>query len=344
MLFNTWPLSIIITAFLVAAAIIAWSGIRMTQCARDLALNSGLGETMMGALFIGASTSLSGMTTSVTAAAAGYAELAVSNGLGGIAAQTTFLAVADIVYRRANLEHAAASAENLFMAAFLLTLLCIHAVALAFPHANIYSIHPASLILPVVYVFGLRLLARTHELPMWLPRRTSDTSSEPDSRVTEGRSHDLLWQWIRFLGYALAVASAGWILAQLAVPLGDMTGWSNGIVGGVFTAVSTSIPELVVAVTAVRMGALNLAVGDIIGGNAFDTLFVSVSDVAYREGSIYAVLSDDEYFWLANAMLMTSVLLMGLIFRERQGPANIGLESLVLLLLYFGGLVLLTVG
>jgi len=137
------------------------------------------------------------------------------------------------------------------------------------------------------------------------------------------------------------VAGAGWVLAQLAVPLGDKTGWSEGIVGGVFTAVSTSIPELVVAVTAVRMGALNLAVGDIIGGNAFDTLFIAASDVAYREGPIYSVLSDSEYFWLANSMVMTSVLLMGLIYRERHGPGNIGLESVLLLLLYFGGLVVL---
>ena len=130
---------------------------------------------------------------------------------------------------------------------------------------------------------------------------------------------------------------------QLAVPLGDKTGWSDGIIGGVFTAVSTSIPELVVAITAVRMGALNLAVGDIIGGNAFDTLFIAASDVAYREGPIYSVLSNDEYFWLANSIVMTSVLLMGLIYRERRGPGNIGLESLLLLLLYSGGLFMLAV-
>ena len=109
---DSWSLTQVAVAFLAAAAVIAWFGIRMTKCARDLAHDTGMGEAMMGALFIGASTSLSGITTSITAAAAGYAQLAVSNGLGGIAAQTTFLAIADVVYRRANLEHAAASAEN----------------------------------------------------------------------------------------------------------------------------------------------------------------------------------------------------------------------------------------
>jgi len=338
---GNWSLAFIVTAFAIVAAIIGWFGIKMTKTARDLAHNTGLGEALMGALFIGASTSLSGITTSVSAAAAGYAKLAVSNGLGGIAAQTAFLALADIAYRRANLEHAAASAENLFMAAFVLTLLGIHALALSVPDVSIFSVHPASVVLVISYIFGVHLLARTHDTPMWTPKRTIDTPREPaDHRI---RRHPVGKLWLYFVIYATIVALAGWSLAQLAIPLGEKTGLSDGIVGGVFTAVSTSIPELVVAITAVRMGALNLAVGDIIGGNAFDTLFVSASDFAYREGPIYAAISRTEQFWLANSIVMTGVLLMGLIYRQRHGPGNIGLESVILLILYFGGLAILSV-
>ena len=339
---GSWPLAFIVTAFAAIAAIIGWFGIKMTKTARDLAHNTGLGEALMGALFIGASTSLSGITMSVSAASAGHAELAVSNGLGGIAAQTAFLALADIAYRRANLEHAAASAENLFMSAFVLTLLSIHALALSFPAVSIFGIHPATIILVISYLFGVHLLARTHDMPMWFPRRTTDTPQEPSNHSRSHRRH--LWRlWLNFAGYATVVALAGWSLAQLAIPLGEKTGLSHGVVGGVFTAISTSIPELVVAITAVRMGALNLAVGDIIGGNAFDTLFIAASDIAYREGPIYAAMSSVEQFWLANSMLMTSVLLMGLIYRQRNGPGNIGLESVILLMLYFGGLSTLSV-
>jgi cation:H+ antiporter len=194
-----------------------------------------------------------------------------------------------------------------------------------------------------VYVFGVRLLARTHDMPMWLPRRTSDTPREPVNDKHRGKKH-LTGLWLRFAAYAATVAVSGWALATLAVPLGDQTGLSHGLVGGVFTAVSTSIPELVVAVTAVRMGALNLAVGDIIGGNAFDTLFISASDVAYSAGSIYAAVSHEEAFWLANSLVMTGVLLMGLVYRERHGPGNIGVESVALFVLYFGGLILLATG
>jgi cation:H+ antiporter len=328
-------------AFALVALIIGFFGIRMTGTARDLAHSTGMGEALVGALFVGASTSLSGITTSVTAATAGYAELAVSNGLGGIAAQTTFLAIADIAYRRANLEHAAASAENLLMTAFVLTLLGIHAVAMALPEVSLFSVHPATILLIATYIFGVRLLARTHETPMWLPRWTADTPTE--KKLPERSRRHLLGMWLRFTWQAAIVALAGWTLATLAIPLGEQAGLSHGLVGGVFTAVTTSIPELVVAVTAVRLGALNLAVGDIIGGNAFDTLFIAASDFAYREGSIYNAISGVEQFWLANSMLMTSVLLMGLIYRERRGPGNIGIESVLLLALYFGGVATLAI-
>ena len=339
----TWSLTNVSLAFLCAAVVVGFFGILMTKTARDLARETGMGEALMGALFIGASTSLSGITTSVSAAMSGFAELAVSNSLGGIAAQTVFLAVADFAYRKANLEHAAASAENLFMAAFLMTLLSIHIMGIAVPDVSFWAIHPATPLLIAFYLFGIRLLARTHEMPMWLPRQTRDTSTEQQTHARRV-SISMAGLWARFLLYSAIVAGAGWFLAQLAVPLAEKTGLSYGIVGGIFTAVSTSIPELVVAVTAVRMGALNLAIGDIIGGNAFDTLFIAASDIAYREGPIYSAVSSAEFFWLADSLLMTGVLLMGLLYRQRHGPGNIGLESTALLLLYFGGVVLLGIG
>ncbi len=339
---SLWPLWLIVGLFICTAVVIGWFGVQMTEVARDLAHASGIGEAVMGALFIGAATSLSGITTSVVAASEGFPELAISNALGGIAAQTTFLAIADIVYRRANLEHAAASAENLFMTGLLITLLSVHLLGVAVPELEVFWIHPASLLLLAVYIFGLRLLAQTHETPMWLPRRTSDTNTEQQSQPGNLRK-SLPMMWLKFASYALVVAAAGWSLAQLAVPLAEQTGLSQGVVGGVFTAVATSIPELVVAVSAVRLGALNLALGDIVGGNAFDTLFIAASDAAYREGSIYSAFSQAEVFWLANSLLMAGVLLLGLIYRERHGPANIGIESLVILVLYVAGLVTLSV-
>ena len=88
---------------------------------------------------------------------------------------------------------------------------------------------------------------------------------------------------------------------------------------------------------------LSLAVGDIVGGNAFDTLFVAVADLFYRDGSIYQAISEQESVWLGTAMLMNCTLLLGLMYRERKGFANIGMESLMILLIYIGAISYLSI-
>jgi cation:H+ antiporter len=334
--FSSLSITVNILLFLLGVGIIAVFGVLMTQVARQLAHESGMGEAVMGAVFIGGSTSLSGIIASITAAGNGHAELAVSNSLGGIAAQTVFLAVADFFYRKVNLEHAAASVENLMMNAFLMTLLSILLVAFALPDYSLWAIHPATPLLILSYLFGVRVLASTHKMPMWLPRRTRDTSTEPHVNRRK-RAHQLAPLWLKFAGCGLMVGISGWLLARTGTVITANTGLSEGIMGGVFIAISTSLPELVIAVTAVRMKALTLAVGDIVGGNAFDTLFVAMSDIAYRDGPIYSAITAVEMFWLGITLLMTGVLLMGLLYRERHGPANIGVESLLLIIIYAGG-------
>ena len=100
------------------------------------------------------------------------------------------------------------------------------------------------------------------------------------------------------------------------------------------TAIVTSLPELVTTLAAVRAGAPQLAVGGIVGGNMFDVLFVAATDFAYRDGSIYHGIAGGELFWYSVLILMTAVLLIGMLSRERQGPGGIGWELSLLLAIY----------
>jgi cation:H+ antiporter len=334
------PLEAAVVLFVVAAGVIGVCGVMVTERAERLARETGLGQAIMGAVFLGAMTSLSGLITSLTAAFEGHAQLSVSNAVGGIAVQTTFLALADILYRKANLEHAAAAEANLVQGAVLVVLLAIALLAGFTPEALLLGVHPVSILLIGVYLFGLHLVSDAHQAPMWRPRLTRHTRSE-DASGRRHRGRPLLLQWITFALLAALVAGAGWVVANAGLSIAAQSGLTEGFVGTLFTATTTSLPEGVIAVAAVRRGALTLAVGDIIGGNTFDVLFLAFSDLMYRSGSIYHAVTPTQSFWLALSLLMAAMLLLGLIRREEHGIGNIGFESFLLLLFYLGGVGLL---
>ncbi|ROO37742.1 sodium:calcium antiporter [Salinisphaera orenii] len=335
-------LTAVTAAFVVCALVIAVVGTRLTNVADELADRTGLGEAVTGAVLLGAATSLSGIVLSVTAAARDQPELAMSNALGGIAAQTVFLAMADVVYRRANLEHAAASIANLAQAALLLGLLSLLLIGAYSPDVHWLGVHPITPILFVAYVFGLQLVRNAEAAPMWTPRRTQETRT--DSPDENNKAMSLVRLWGGFFVLAAILGLTGYVLESVASRLGSATGMSDTAVGVVLTAISTSLPELVTSIAAVRRGALQLAVGGIIGGNAFDCLFAATSDIAYRDGSIYHAVSGDTLLWVALSVAMTAVLLLGLIRRQKQGIGNIGFESATLFGLYGAGILMVVRG
>lgn len=309
----------------------------MTGVADRIADTTGLGEALIGGVLLGAATSLSGTVVSVTSALDGRASLAFSNGVGGIAAQTAFLALADLLHRRANLEHAAAELANVFQGALLMLLLAIPVLAYAGPDVAWLGIHPASYVLVAVYVVGVIASKRVREDPMWRPVGTQQTEADTPDEAQRDTSGNL-GLFFLFAGLMLAMGGSGWVIAQVASELTDRYDLSASLVGALMTAVATSLPELVTTLAAVRRGALQLAVGGIIGGNTFDTLFLTLSDVSYRQGSLYHALTPDDFFWLATGLVMTAILLLGLIVRQREGPAGIGFESAGILVVYAGAI------
>ena len=328
-------LSAVSAIFVAAAAVVLLAGVRITGLADRIADKTGIGEAMIGGVLLGATTSLSGTIVSATSALDGRASLAFSNGVGGIAAQTAFLALADVIHRRSNLEHASAELTNIFQCGLLLVMLSLPMVAFATPGIELLAVHPVSVILIVVYLLGLRATARVKDEPMWTPVRTSDTRADtPDEEEDKGSG--MVGAVLRLAGLALVLGVAGFALAKSGGRLSDQLGVSETAVGALLTAVVTSLPELVTTLVAVRRGALQLAVGGIIGGNSFDVLFLSLSDIFYREGSLYHAVGKGDLFWLTIGLTMSGIILLGLIMRERRGPANIGFESVSILGLYFG--------
>jgi cation:H+ antiporter len=340
--FASWTLLQSVIAFAICTAGIGAFGTWITGVVDQLADRTGLGEAVSGALLLGAATSLSGIVLSVTAAWNGTPELALSNAMGGIAVQTAFLVVADALYRKANLEHAAASAQNLMQNTLLIALLALILLSPMLPEFTLWGIHPVTPLLFGVYLYGTTIIGGMRDRPMWRPTMTAETRRDnPEDLDKVPALTPLL---VRFALLMLVLGFAGWMMEKAASNIARETWLSATAVGVLFTAIATSLPELVTSIAAVRRGALTLAVGGIIGGNAFDTLFAAGSDIAYRPGSIYHTMSESVMFWTTLTLLMSAILLLGLLRREEQGPGAIGVESIVLVVLYLAGVTMLLIG
>jgi cation:H+ antiporter len=327
------PAGLAIVVFIGAALVIAFAGYVMAGTVDRLADRTGIGESLLGGVLLGASTSFSGIVTSVTAAAEGHATFAVSNAVGGIPAQTFFLALADIIYRRANLEHAAASLPNMFQGVMLVGLISLPILAYVGPPVAVLGIHPVSPALIALYLLGVRTANQMQRDPMWHPRATRDTRLDVPEEPRGGR-RTISALASRFVLLGLVVGAAGFAIAESGVALLRNWGISESVVGALMTAVATSMPELVTTLAAVRRGALTLAVGGIIGGNTFDVLLIAFSDFAYAGGSVYHEIGAPELFLMMMTITMTATLVLGLLRRERHGPVNIGFESTAIIGLY----------
>lgn len=332
-MFASLSLPLLLTVFALASAVVVVASIKATGLADIIADRTRMGEALAGGLILGGATSLAGVVVSVNAAISGDASFAFSNAVGGIAAQTVFLAVADRLHRGANLEHAAAEPANLFQAVMLIVLLSLPIAAMSGPDVSYVGVHPVSVVLFLAYLCGVTLSARVKENPMWQPVKTRDTREDKPENAEE-RDSSALRPALQFAGLVVAMGLGGWVISQVGGTFITRFELKSSLVGSLITAVVTSLPELVTTLVAVRRGALQLAVGGIIGGNTFDTLFLVASDVAYRDGSIYHAVGMSDLYWLATGLLMTAILLGGLILRQREGPARIGVESLLLLVIY----------
>lgn len=328
-------------AFGIAALIIIIAGSQLAKLSDSLADQTGWGEALFGVLLLAGVTSLPDFAATLTAAIDARPNLAMSNVMGSMAVNLVFLAVADIVYRKANLEHAAASTVNLMLAGLLIVLLTLPLLAAFSPAITFFTIHPITPVIIVAYLSGFHLVVRTKTKPMWFPRQTYQTvTDQPDQQPLD----NLTSVWITFIGMAILTGISGWILMESAKHIADQTGISDTLMGGFFTALATSTPELVTTIVAIRIGALTLAVSNIFGTNCFNMLVVAAADIGYTQGSIYHDIAPVQVTWALISILMSAILLLGMVRRETYGIGKIGFESALVLVIYGIALSLVIVG
>jgi len=114
---------------------------------------------------------------------------------------------------------------------------------------------------------------------------------------------------------ALMVVAAGAWLPYIAGDLAAVMGWKQSFVGTLFVAAVTTAPEIVVTVAALRMGAIDLAIGNLFGSNLFNIAILAIDDLAYLPGPLFADVSISHAASAFSAMMMSGLAVAGLVLR-----------------------------
>jgi cation:H+ antiporter len=114
---------------------------------------------------------------------------------------------------------------------------------------------------------------------------------------------------------ALVVVAAGVWLPFIASDLAAAMGWKQSFVGTLFVAAVTTAPEIVVTVAALRMGAIDLAIGNLFGSNLFNIAILAIDDLAYLPGPLFADVSISHAASAFSAMMMSGLAVAGLVLR-----------------------------
>ena len=142
---------------------------------------------------------------------------------------------------------------------------------------------------------------------------------------------------------AIAVIGAGTWLGFIGDELSEITGLNASFIGTLFLAICTSAPEIVVSISALRIGAPDMAVGNVIGSNLFNMgAIIFVDDLFYTTGPILSYTSADHIIIGLFAILMSCVVIIGLIYRPRfWSRIWIGIDAMALIFLYVGAIIVL---
>ena len=291
---------------LLCAAVIARAGWVLSHSADRIARATGLDGGWVGLALLATVTSLPELASGISAVTWSAApDLAVGNALGACVFNLAFLVVVELLQRRQPL-YAHASAAHLLSAAFGIVMLGLVALSLLLGeraptllHVGIYS--------PVLLALYLLALRSTRGEAVTRVRAPDPEPGTPPLSVT----------WRRFGVAALAVLVAGSLLPTLADQLGEALGWSRSFVGTLLMAVITTLPEVAVTVAALRLGALDMAVGNLLGSNLFNTAILAIDDAFYRTGPLLTDAEPVHAVTAVAAIVMTALVMIGLALRPR---------------------------
>jgi cation:H+ antiporter len=327
MLQNPWIL------FGLSAIVVVVAAIKLAQYGDVIAVRTGLGGLLVGTIFLAAATSLPELITSISAFDAGAPDLAAGNLFGSNMVNILLLALIDLAIYQVPLLRRMAVAHTL--TAVLATLLMLLSVIFVLGNINVSIawVGADSLILIGVYFGGTWLIQQESRFSAGAVQPTPVVVAEGFPSLRRGIAGFLLTAGVLVFAVPRMV--------DASVAIAEITGLGESFVGTSLLSLVTSLPELLAALVAVRMGAFDLAIGNLFGSSVFNMLALGIADLFYFEGRFLGAI--DPSFALVGmlALLLTNMALLGNLARIERKLLFIELDAFAIVSVYFAGMYLL---
>lgn len=335
----------------VGAAIVVWrAGTSLSDQTDLLSDRSGLGQALGGVILLAIATNLPETAIMVSAVAGNDIGVAIGNILGGIAIQTVVLVILDICTpdHRTSLTNEGASLMLAVEGMLVIMILALVVMATQLPGSAIFArIAPGTLGIAMTWVAGVWLIGKARkDLPWQLKNASShhDSTSSSNAESGSGKDHtsqktstSTMRSVLIFVVAAIATLIGGVLLERTGNAIASHIGMSGVIFGATVLAAATSLPELSTGLASVKMKDYELAVSDILGGNAFLPVLLLFATLLSGKAVLSQAQRSDIYLTALGAVL-TSIYILGVIIRPKRVIGRMGLDSLLVLIVYLTGL------
>lgn len=316
-------------AFFLSAAVVIAGGVLVAEFGDIIAVRTGLGRFLFGTLLLAAATSLTEIIAAFDAVRLGLPDLATGNMLGSSMTNMLFLGLLDLASRQGRLLRGVAVTHSLTAA--LATLLTAWTIAfiLAPLNAQVAGIDLEAVILLLFFIGGVRLIQLAgRALPV------------PPLAEIPPEVPSLPWAILGFLVAALMLIIATPVLVFAAAGIATETGLGTGLIGVILLPLVTAMPELVSSLAALRLGAFDLAAGNLFGSTVFN-LFTLALVSLFFPGSLFATVLPGFAIVGLLSLILINVALLGTLVRREVRGRRIEWDALLIIVIYVAGVYLL---
>jgi cation:H+ antiporter len=305
--------------------IIVITGSRLSKYGDMMADMLGWGKMFMGIILMASVTSMPELMSGISAITILDApDLAVGDIVGSCAFNVLIISIMDMFYNHKKPLTTDAQTGHVIAASFGIMMLSMVAFAILMPDVfgNIGWVGGFSLLFLVLYLIAIRVVFLYDK---------KENNHPPENKPSY--SLTLKQVVLRYTINAVILMGAAMLLPFFGKNLAEASGLGQSLFGTLFLAISTSLPEVVVSIAAIRIGTIDLAIGNIFGSNIFNIAILSLDDILYTKGPIFRYTNPNHIIPVLGTIIITAIGIIGIIYKAEK-KWKLAIDTSLILVVY----------